>query len=108
MSINGVQLPIKADNNSLSSAVLDIRRRAIDGTVVPLFIDYANQRVIVGAIATANSNAKVQVNGGDIEVIGSTNGIILTDSGGSGHTCRVRATFDAASGDWILSLDTVS
>ena len=67
MAINA-SVPVNVDLLQLQTAIQQILRRAVDGTVVPLFVDYTNQRVIIGATATDGNNSTVQVQVGDIEV----------------------------------------
>src|SRR3990167_2202694 len=74
----------------------EILRRAPDGTVVPLFVDYNNQRVLIGSIsASAANQGKLEVTG-DIKIIGNaTNGLLM--SAASGNLWRM--TIEEATGD---------
>jgi hypothetical protein len=50
------------DHYALSQTLRDISRRAVDGTVLPLFLDQSGRRVLIGAVV-ANGNDILQVNG---------------------------------------------
>lgn len=63
--------------------MLEILRRAIDGTVPPLFVDSTNQRVIIGGTSASASPAKQEVTGGDIKVVDAGSGIIIANRSGT-------------------------
>lgn len=107
MSLKSKIAPPKIDKDA-AICFVDIQHRAVDGTTgAPVFVDETNQRVIIGSKVSSGSGAKLQVNG-TFEVIGVSNGIILTDAGGSGHTCLVQPVYDSASGNWNLQFTTQS
>lgn len=103
MAINARGLPIQLNFTDIQATLLDILKRAVDGTVVPVFVDYTNQRVIIGATVSAGSGAKLQVNG-DIEIIGSSNGFIVSDENGSGKSARIKGYRDSTTGLWTLDV----
>ena len=75
-------IPLNVDQ-SLYALFQEILRRAADGTVVPLFIDYSNQRVLIGAVTASSANpGKLEVTG-DIRIITSTNGILMSAASGN-------------------------
>lgn len=80
-----IQVPIPQSTDGLVSALIDIVRRAVDGTVVPLIVDYTNQRVLIGATAaqTSGTNGKVEITGGDVRIVDSGKGLIVTTPDGS-------------------------
>lgn len=100
--------PVDLNIIDVSTAIADIYKRAVDGTIVPIFVDYTNQRVIIGGSSSLGSNAPFQVQSGDIEITTAGKGIILKDDGGTTHTCRVTATYDKPTNNWVLNLTTVS
>ena len=106
--INSRGLASNASITDIISLLSDMLRRSIDGTVVPLFVDSTNQRVIVGSTVSSGNNSLIQVNGGDIETITAGKGIIIKDDGGSGHSVRVTATWDASTNNWTLNLTGIS
>lgn len=106
--INARGLPATFSLTDIASMLMDIVRRAVDGTVVPLFVDYSNQRVIVGGTTTVGNNSTVQIQVGDIEVTTAGKGIIIKDDGGSGKTCRMTLTYDSGTGNWTPTFTTVS
>lgn len=101
-----IQASVPSDlEYDLYQLLYKILQKAVDGTIVPLFVDNSNQRVLVGAIVSAGNNSKFQVTG-DIEVIGTTNGLIFPDKNGSGKFGRVSALRDA-NGNWTLDINDV-
>ena len=88
-------IPLNVDQ-SLYALFQEILRRSVDGTVVPIFIDYSNQRVLIGAISASSANqGKVEVTG-DIKIIGNaTNGLLM--SAASGNLWRM--TIEEATGE---------
>lgn len=103
-----VPIPITLSLNDLQAIIQEVLRRSVDGTVVPLFVDYTNQRVIIGGTASLTNNSVFQVQSGDAEITTAGKGLILRDDGGSGKTCRVTATYNAEFSNWTLTLTTVS
>ena len=90
--MQSISLPNKVED--LLGVLSDLARRAVDGTVTPLFVDSANQRVIVGATTVSSGTAgKVEV-AGDIKITSAASGIILTDSNGVEY--RLIADVDGA------------
>lgn len=81
MSIK-IPTPLKADP-ALYQFLLEILRRAVDGTVVPLFVDYSNNRIIIGGVSASASPATIEVAQGDIKVVSAGSGIILSNRGGT-------------------------
>jgi len=89
----GISLPNKVE--FLLDCLTDVIRRAVDGTVLPLIVDYTNQRVLIGSTTASTSNpAKLEVTG-DIKVLGSSNGVVQT--GASGTVWRL--TIDEVTGE---------
>ena len=80
MSINLGVPPVSYD---LSILLHEFLRRAIDGTVPPLFVDYVNQRVIFNGTTISAAPAKVEVASGDIKVVSAGSGLILNNLGGT-------------------------
>ena len=87
--ISGYAPVIAVNVEELQSALLEVQRRAVDGTVVPLFVDYVNQRVLIGSSAVSASPAKVEITSGDLKIITAGRGVILPAAGGSGNYYRV-------------------
>lgn len=82
-------IPINIDSK-LYALLQEILRRAPDVTVVPLFVDYNNQRVLIGATAVgAGTAGKLEVTG-DIRILGSTAGVIMPETSGSSRTYRIQ------------------
>ena len=81
--IQGRALPFMVNIEELASAILEIMRRGVDGTVVPLFVDYENQRVVIGGTAVSASPAKFEVASGDIKVAAAGSGLILSNRSGT-------------------------
>lgn len=90
-----LSIPINIDQK-LYALLQEILRRSVDGTVVPLFVDYSGQRVLIGAISASSANqGKLEVTG-DIKIIGNaTNGLLM--SAASGNLWRL--TIEEATGD---------
>lgn len=81
--IAGNALPLTVDVGTLTSLVQEVIRRGVDGTIVPLFVDYQNQRVLIGSItASTTQPGKLEVNG-DIKVTDAAKGIVLVASSGN-------------------------
>lgn len=79
-----ISLPNRVEE--LLPVLQEIIRRAVDGTVVPLFVDTANQRILVGASEASTSNiGKVEITGGDLKVISSGYGVILPNRAGTAY-----------------------
>ena len=77
---------IAVPNNApdeIKQLLQEILRRSIDGTVVPLFTDTTNQRVLVGSASASATPAKMEVNGGDLKIIGGGNGLIIPTRDGT-------------------------
>jgi len=100
-------LPQGLDPN-LYQILLVILQKAIDGTVVPIFVDTPNQRIIIGGVSSLGSNAPLQVQSGDIEITTAGKGIIIKDDGGTTHTARLTFTYDPATQNWNTNLSTIS
>lgn len=82
--MKSISLP--ANITDAMSALSEIVRRAVDGTVSPLFVDESNQRVLIGAVAVSGSNVgKLEVTGGDIKVVDNAKGIVLNDANGTAY-----------------------
>lgn len=106
--IFGRGLPLSAELLDIISYLLEVGRRAVDGTVVPLFVDYTNNRVLIGATVASTSNiGKVEITG-DVRVLGTANGIILPDAGGTTKLCRMRVVYDSTSGNFLPVFDTIA
>ena len=83
MPIQGNALPLNVSLLSVASLVQEIQRRGIDGTVVPVFVDYTNQRVLIGATAASTTQpGKLEVNG-DVKVTDSAKGLVLVATSGN-------------------------
>lgn len=68
----------------LMQCLTEIQRRAVDGTVSPLFVDYTNNRVLIGTTTASGSN--------QFQVLGSiTIGGTVTASSGK-YTGNVTAS----------------
>ena len=102
--INGRPIPSGATVQELAAAILEVMRRAIDGTVYPLFVDETNGRVIFFGVSSVRNGTKVQIQAGDLEFTTAGKGVILKDENGSGKTCRVTGIYDAESRNWVLNL----
>ena len=78
-----LSIPIDIDQK-LYALFQEMLRRSVDGTTVPLFTDYNNQRVLIGAIVASTSNpGKLEVTG-DIKIIGNaTNGLLMSAASGN-------------------------
>ena len=77
-----LSIPINIDAN-LYALLQEIIRRSVDVTMVPLFADYSNQRVLIGAVTASTANAgKLEVTG-DIRIITSTNGLLMSAASGN-------------------------
>lgn len=85
MPITGTQVPVSADILELAQAIAEILRRGVDGTVVPLFVDAINQRIIVGATAASSNPAKAEISGGDIKVVDGGSGVIIPTRSGNSY-----------------------
>lgn len=88
--------PLQRDYLVSLQTLNEVIRRSIDGTVPPLFVDYANQRVLIGS-TTASGSAKLQIVG-NVTVNGtvtgtafSGNGAQLTGVSGTDSTARLLA-----------------
>lgn len=104
-------IPLTTPNtltDALLATISEMLRRAVDGTIKPLFVDYTNQRVIIGGTSSAGQNAPLQVQSGDIEITTAGKGLILKDANGSGKTCRITATYDDEVDNWTLTIEHVS
>lgn len=80
-----ISLPAPLTQDFLVQIIQEILRRAVDGTVVPLFIDYNNQRVIIGGISASVSPAKVEIASGSLKVVTQGQGVILRASNSSNY-----------------------
>jgi len=67
----------------LAKAIEEIQRKAVDGTIVPLFVDYQNSRVIIGSTSISSSPAKMEVSGGDLKVVTTGYGVIVPNRSGT-------------------------
>lgn len=85
MPIQGRVLPVLVSIDELASAILELQRRAVDGTVVPLFVDSTNQRVVIGGTSVSASPAKFEIASGDIKVVAAGSGIILSNRSGTAY-----------------------
>ena len=77
-----LSIPINIDPK-LFALLQDILRRAPDGTVVPLFVDYVNQRIIIGATSASAAPAKVEVVSGSVKIVTPGYGIIVPAASGN-------------------------
>lgn len=88
----------------LLPALQEIIRRANDGTITPMLIDYINQRIIVGSTtATAASTSKLLVDG-DVSVIGTASGIILPCPNGT-NFARIVVENPDSNGNIVMRVD---
>ena len=83
--INGRVLPVLVTIDELASAILELQRRAVDGTVVPLFVDYTNQRIVIGGISVSASPAKVEIVAGDLKIVTAGSGVIIPNRSGTAY-----------------------
>lgn len=60
MPIFGRGLPIKEIDLDIQSFLANLQLRGVDGTVYPLFVDYANQRIGIGTLSPSSS-AKLEI-----------------------------------------------
>ena len=75
-------VPIVQDSQ-LYQLIAILLQKAIDGTVVPLFVDYVNQRILIGTTAVSASAAKVEVVSGDVKIVTAGYGLIVPNRGGT-------------------------
>lgn len=101
MPITGTQVPVSANILELAAAIAEILRRGVDGTVVPLFIDSINQRVIIGATEISAAPAKIEVNGGDLKIVDAGSGVIIPSRNGSTYYRLIMENDGAISADPI-------
>lgn len=101
-------LTIPGDPKLILPGIEEIIRRAVDGTIVPLYVDYQNQRVIIGSIRSKASDSKVQIHNGDLEIIDWTKGVILPDKNGTGRTARLQLSWDVSTQAWVTSITQVA
>ena len=81
-----ISIALPNETEGLLGALLEIVRRAIDGTVPPLVVDQTNQRVLIGTTsATTSSIGKVEVKGGDLKIVDAGNGLILSNRAGTAY-----------------------
>lgn len=78
-----IQLPIPQIDPTLYMLLIEVLRRAVDGTVPPLFVDYTNQRVIFNGTTISASPANVEVAAGDLKIVTAGKGLILSNQGGT-------------------------
>ena len=76
-------LALPNDPKYLLPILVELLRRAVDGTVPPLFVDYDNQRIIFGGTTISASPATVEIATGDIKIVSSGSGIILPNRAGT-------------------------
>lgn len=76
-----ISLPVPQTVDYLLNLMQEILRRAVDGTVKPLFVDYTNQRVLIGETTASASPASLEVAGGNAKIVSGGKGIILPNSG---------------------------
>lgn len=81
--IEGRGLPVNVSLEDLATSILEILRRGVDGTVVPLFVDYKNQRVIIGGTSVSASPATLEIKTGDVKVVAAGSGVILSNRAGT-------------------------
>lgn len=80
-----INIPLPLVEAALRTHLTELQRRVVDGTIKPLFVDYNNQRVLVGAVeATTSNTGKLEVTG-NIKIVGASQGIYLADTGGTYH-----------------------
>lgn len=85
-------------------ALTELMRRAIDGTVLPIFVDITNQVVIIGASSKSSApSGKLEVTG-DVKVLGAGNGLILPCRNGLKFG-RVILENPDANGNIVISCD---
>lgn len=72
-----ISLPTPLTQDFLIQVIQEILRRAVDGTNVPLFVDYNNQRVIIGSTSASAAPAKFEVSGGSVKVVTQGQGFIV-------------------------------
>ena len=80
-----IPVPINLPRN-IYQCLTDITRKASDGTV------------------PSNFNAQITVVSADIKVSTIGKGLVLPDTNGTSHTCRLEALYDVPTGNWVLVL----
>ena len=68
---------------SLTILLLKILSKAIDGSVVPVFVDYTNQRVIIGGTSISAAPAKFEIVSGDLKIVTAGSGVIIPNRAGT-------------------------
>lgn len=80
-------------DSGLYQLLRTILRKALDCTVTPLFVDYKNQRVLIGTtVASTSSPGKVGVSGGDVEIMDADKGLIMKTTDGTRFFVRMVKT----------------
>lgn len=74
-----LSIPEAAEN--LFPIIQEILRRAPDSTVVPLFVDVSNQRVIIGGSSASATPAVMELAQGNFKIVSGGKGVILPNSG---------------------------
>ncbi len=95
-------LSVSLPNNveDILPVLQEIIRRSVDGTVPPVVVDVANQRILIGASAATTSNiGKVEITGGDLKIVSGGYGVLIPNRAGTRH---YRLIVDA---DGALSVD---
>lgn len=88
--------------------LMELMRRAVDGTVIPLFVDYTNNRVIIGATAISSSPVgSLEVAGGDIKIVTTGKGLLLPTRT-TGKIGRVILEEPDAGGNLTISVDRLT
>jgi hypothetical protein len=79
-----VSLPNKVED--LLPVLQEIVRRSVDGTVPPIIVDVANQRILIGAsTATTTNIGKVEITGGDLKIVSGGYGLIIPNRAGTAY-----------------------
>lgn len=90
----------KLQDSALYQLLVDVLRKAVDGTRRPLFVDEINQRVLVGAIGPSASNiGKVEVTGGDVKVVTTGYGVVIPNRSGTAYYRLIMEDNGAISAD---------
>lgn len=95
-----IAIPINIDASTYG-VLQAITRRAIDGTVVPILVDYTNQRILIGSTSASASPAKLEVTGGDIKIVTAGSGVIIANRAGTAYYRLIIENNGAISADQL-------
>ena len=81
-----IPLALALDFTDSQPVLNELMRRAVDGTVIPIFVDYTNKRVIIGSTSASAVPQMLEV-AGNIKITTGGNYLVLPDSGGAFWKC---------------------